>query len=512
MKHRVPKSVALFLALSAIAVAQDLASFEKRITLKRLDNGLTVIICERPGAPVFSFNTHVDAGSVQDPMGQTGLAHMFEHMAFKGTDKIGTTDYAAEKVALAKVETAYAAYIAERDKRVGRDEQKLKDLQKAWQDAIADAQKYVKPNAFPQILESNGAEGLNASTSEDQTEYHYSFTENRLELWAYLESERFLHPVMREFYKERDVVREERRMRTESNPQGQLIEALSSTAFAAHPYKNGAAGWASDIENFRLKEAVQFYKTYYVPGNITIAIAGDVDPKEARRLADKYFARIPAGPLPPFVRTVEPPQTGEKRAAVESQAQPFIAIGYKRPDGNSKDDTPLDVLSEILAGGRTGLLYTELVRDKRMALAAFAQSSYPGDKYANLFLFFLVPNLGHTNEENEKAAYAIIERLKTKPVDPETLKRVRTKLRAELIHKLDSNSGLAAELTAYHVAYGDWKRLFTELDEVNRVSAEDVQRVAKEYLVPQSRTVAFTTAAAAPPQPAQTHATEAGHE
>ena len=165
MKYRALKSVAVLLVLSAIAVAQDLASFEKRITVKKLDNGLTVIICERPEAPVFSFNTHVDAGSVQDPMGQTGLAHMFEHMAFKGTDKIGTTDYAAEKVALAKVEKAYAAYIEERDKRVGRDEQKLKDLQKAWQDDIADAQKYVKPNEFPQILESNGAEGLNASTS-----------------------------------------------------------------------------------------------------------------------------------------------------------------------------------------------------------------------------------------------------------------------------------------------------------------------------------------------------------
>ena len=169
-------------------------------------------------------------------MGQTGLAHMFEHMAFKGTDKIGTTDYAAEKIALAKVETAYAAYIEERDKRVGRDEQKLKDLQKAWQDAIADAQKYVKPNEFPQILESNGAEGLNASTSEDETEYHYSFPENRLELWAYLESERFLHPVMREFYKERNVVIEERRMRTDSNPIGRLLEQFTTAAFQAHPY------------------------------------------------------------------------------------------------------------------------------------------------------------------------------------------------------------------------------------------------------------------------------------
>src|SRR6202035_5897454 len=170
MKHLRFMLLAIILLLTALAAPQDVASFEKRITVKTLPNGLTLVVCERPEAPVFSFFTMVDAGSAQDPMAKTGLAHMFEHMAFKGTDTIGTTDYAAEKPALERVETAYAAYIAERDKRVGRDEQKLKDLQKAWQDAIADAQKYVKPNEFPQILESNGAEGLNASTSEDQTE------------------------------------------------------------------------------------------------------------------------------------------------------------------------------------------------------------------------------------------------------------------------------------------------------------------------------------------------------
>ena len=294
MKYRALKFVALFLALSAVALAQDLASFEKRITLKKLDNGLTVIICERPGAPVFSFNTHVDAGSVQDPMGQTGLAHMFEHMAFKGTDKIGTTDYAAEKVALAKVETAYAAYIAERDKRVGRDEQKLKDLQKAWQDDIADAQKYVKPNEFPQILESNGAEGLNASTSEDQTEYHYSFTENRLELWAYLESERFLHPVMREFYKERNVVIEERRMRTDSNPIGRLLEQFTTAAFQAHPYHRPTIGWMADLNSFSATDAQHFFDEYYIPSNMVVAVVGDIKASDALPIIEKYFSRLPS--------------------------------------------------------------------------------------------------------------------------------------------------------------------------------------------------------------------------
>src|SRR5580693_6519869 len=223
MKHRACKFLAVILACSAFALAQDLASFEKRIAVKKLDNGLTVIICERPEAPVFSFDTHVDAGSVQDPMGQTGLAHMFEHMAFKGTDKIGTTDYPAEKVALEKVEQVYAAYIAERDKSTGRDDQKLKQREKTWQDDIAAADKYVKSNEFAKIIEQNGGEDLNANTDYDETAYHYSLPVNRLELWAYLESERFLHPVLREFYKERNVVIEERRMRTDSNPIGRLL-------------------------------------------------------------------------------------------------------------------------------------------------------------------------------------------------------------------------------------------------------------------------------------------------
>src|SRR5262249_22127340 len=203
MRRDVWKLTGTVFILCAIAVAQDLAAFEKHITVKKLDNGLTAIVYERPEAPVFSFFNHVDAGSVQDPTGQTGMAHMFEHMAFKGTEKIGTTDYAAEKVALEEVEKAYARYRYARDASVDGNDPKLKELQKAWQDAIAGAQKYVVPNEYPRILESNGAEGLNAFTNEDETGYHYSLPSNRFELWAYMESERFLHPVMREFYKER---------------------------------------------------------------------------------------------------------------------------------------------------------------------------------------------------------------------------------------------------------------------------------------------------------------------
>src|SRR5712692_1737135 len=227
-------------------------------------------------------------------MGQTGMAHMFEHMAFKGTDQIGTTDYAAEKVALAKVEKAYTAYIEERDKSVGRNDQKLKELQKAWQDAIAEAQKYVKPNEFPQILESNGAEGLNANTSLDETAYHYSLPQNRLELWAYLESERFIHPVMREFYKERNVVIEERRMRTDSRPIGRLLEQFISAAFQAHPYHRPTIGWLADLNYFSATDAQHFFDNYYVPSNMVVAVVGDVKASDAMPIAEKYFARIPS--------------------------------------------------------------------------------------------------------------------------------------------------------------------------------------------------------------------------
>ena len=261
------QTIVVCLVLCSVAFAQDLASFEKRTTVKKLANGLTIVICERPEAPVFSFFTHVDAGSVQDPMGKTGLAHMFEHMAFKGTDTIGTRDYAGEKAALGKVEEAYAAYIAERDLPVGRDEAKLKQLEQEWKDAIAAADKFSASytNEFGKIVEGEGGEGMNAFTTFDETGYYYSFPINRLELWAYLESERFLHPVLRQFYKERNVVIEERRMRTDSNPIGRLVEQFTEEAFAAHPYHRPTIGWISDLNSFSATDAQTFFDKYYVP-------------------------------------------------------------------------------------------------------------------------------------------------------------------------------------------------------------------------------------------------------
>src|SRR5712691_5475818 len=489
MKYRVLKSLTMIVAFSALATAQDLASFQKRITVKKLDNGLTVIICERPGAPVFSFNTHVDVGSVQDPMGQTGMAHMFEHMAFKGTDKIGTTDYAAEKTALAKVEQAYAAYIEERDKSVGRNEQKLKELQKAWQDAIAEAQKYVKPNEFPQILESNGAEGLNANTSLDETAYHYSLPQNRLELWAYLESTRFIHPVMREFYKERNVVIEERRMRTDSNPIGRLLEQFVTAAFQAHPYHRPTIGWMADLNSFSATDAQHFFDEYYIPPNMVVAVVGDIKASAALPIIEKYFGRIPSRPQPDERTTTEPPQNAERRVILQDRAQPLYLEGYHRPDYRDKDDNVYDAIADLMSNGRTSRLYRALVRDKKIAAYSAGFSGLPGIKYPHLFAFYAFPLPGHTTDEVAAAIHVEIERLKNEDITDDELKMIRTRAKANLLRGLDDNQGLATQLATYQTRYGDWRELFRTVDHIDKVTKADIRRVANEIFVDTNRTV-----------------------
>jgi predicted Zn-dependent peptidase len=489
MKHHTLKTALVLLLLSALALGQDVASFEKRITVKKLPNGLTLIICERPEAPVFSFFTLVDAGSAQDPLRATGLAHMFEHMAFKGTDKIGTTDYAAEKPALEKVEAAYAAYIAERDKTVGRGEAKLTQLEKAWKDAIAEADKYVVPNAFGKLVEQNGGEDMNASTSYDETEYHYSLPVNRLELWAYLESERFLHPVLREFYKERNVVIEERRMRTDSSPFGRLLEQFTEEAFAAHPYHRPTIGWISDLNTFSATEAQKFFDTYYVPSNMVVAVAGDVPAAQALPILEKYFGRLPTRPQPDETTTIEPPQNSERQVVLKDRSQPIYIEGYHRPDYRSKDDAVFDAITDLMSEGRTSRLYRALVRDKKIASFSEGITGYPGVKYPHLFAFLAVPLPGHTPQQMGDAIHAEIDKLKKEDITDDELKMIKTRSKANLIRGLADNQGLATQLATYQTRYGDWRELFRSVDRIDQVTKADIRRIANEVFVDTNRTV-----------------------
>ncbi|MCW5980866.1 MAG: insulinase family protein [Bryobacteraceae bacterium] len=499
--------VAVFL-LPVWLCAQSLQEFEKRVTEFTLDNGLHFIVLQRREAPVVSFYAYVDTGSVNDPRGKTGLAHMFEHMIGKGTARVGATNWPEERKALQQVEAIYDELEQERRKRGRADPEVVKKLEADLQKAIEKANSYVNPNEFVRVVEESGGVGFNAGTGPDRTTYFYSLPSNRIELWFLLQSEWFRQPVYREFYKERDVVREERRMRVESSPQGKLQELLMATAFIASPYRT-LIGWASDIENLRAEDADRFHRAYYVPANITIAIAGDVDPAHVRRLADKYYARIPAGPLPPLVITEEPPQEGERRVTVESVSQPILMMAYKRPDQRHDDDPVLDVVASILSSGRTGMMYREMVRDKQIALAAAAIAAFPSAKYPSLFLLYSVPNMGHSVEDNEKATEALLEQLKREKVDEETLQRVKTKIRAGLIRQLANNSGLASQLAFYHVNYGDWRTLFTGIEVIDKVTADDVQRVARKYFDQKTRTVAYLVKPGAAEAPANNAGGEA---
>jgi predicted Zn-dependent peptidase len=469
--------------------AQDVASFEKRITVKKLANGLTIVVMERPEAPVFSFYTRVNAGSVQEVIGITGLAHMFEHMAFKGTHEIGTTNWPAEKAALEKVEIAYAAYLKEKLKEVGRDEKKVAELEKAWQAAVAAADEYVVPNEFGEIVESQGGVGLNASTDRDETTYYYSFPQNRLELWAYLESERFLQPVMRQFYKERDVVYEERRMSVDSSPQGRLLEQFLRAAFIAHPYGRPVIGWPSDLRAFSATDAVNFFNKYYVPANMVVTVVGDVKAAEAVPVIAKYFGRIPARPEPEPLRTQEPPQQALRTLLIHDPSQPIYVEGYHRPNFRDPDDAVYDVLADLLSKGRTSRLYRSLVRDKRIALAAQG-GSFPGTKYPSLLFFFAAPSQGHSADQMAAPIHEEIEKLKTQDVTDDELQSIKTRAKADLIRGLGNDQGLAFQLGEYQALYGDWRELFRQIDEIEKVTKADIRRVANKTFREENRTVA----------------------
>ncbi|MFQ5741361.1 MAG: M16 family metallopeptidase [Acidobacteriota bacterium] len=479
----------LVLVSSLFGLAQDLADFEKRITVEVLDNGWTFIILERPVAPVFSFSTVVDVGSTQEVPGITGLAHMFEHMAFKGTPNIGTSNYQAEKKALEELEAAYQSYQTERMKSHS-DPEKVKELEARYREKQEDAARFVVTDEFGDIISREGGVGLNAGTNTDSTVYFYSLPSNKTELFCYLESERFAFPVFREFYKERDVVQEERRLRTESQPIGRLIEQLQMSAFTSHPYHQPVVGYMSDLQSFTITDAKEFYRSYYVPANIVTAVVGDVDPSRLIPLLKKYFGRMEVGRKPPPLRTIEPPQIVERMITLKDPSQPVYAEGYHKPGATDADQPVYDVIDDILSTGRTSRLYRAMVRDKKIAVNVGSFSPFPGGKYPNLWLAFAIPTRGESNETVADALHEEINRLKNEAVTDEELKKAKTRARANLVRSLGSNQGLANQLASYQTRFGDWRELFRYIERLEKVTREDVRRVANETFKASNRTVA----------------------
>ena len=486
-------SVSMFLLIifcSATLYAAGFRDIEQKISEHVLSNGMKFIILERHEAPVFSGRVYVNVGGANEVAGNTGVAHVFEHMADKGSTAIGTKDYEKEKAAMDKMDHLYDEIKAERAKGNRADPEKLQQLEAEFAALQEEAAQYSDSEELTRILEQEGAVGRNAGTSTDYTVYYVSLPSNKIELWMVLESEKFINPVMRDFFKEKDVIKEERRWRVDSAPVGRLMEELKGIAFLAHPYGQPLVGHMSDINALTRSEALEFFQTHYAPNNMVAAIVGDVNTEEVIQMAEKYFGKIPARSAPPPVETIEPKQLGERRVKIVDQAQPIILIAYHRPEANHPDDAVFDAITDILASGRTSRLHRRLVRDEKISVYVSAFSGYPGYKYPHIFLLYSYPAQGRTNAENEGAILEELEKIKTELVTEAELKKVKTFAKAGLIRSLGSNSGLAKQLCNYEFVMGDWRELFRSLEHIEKVTAEDVRRVANQYFVDSNRSVA----------------------
>jgi predicted Zn-dependent peptidase len=467
----------------------------QKVTEFTLKNGLKFIVLERHQAPVVSFLTYADVGGADEQDGKTGVAHFLEHLAFKGTRKIGTRNYAAEQPLLDRLDILFKQI--QQAKKSGQAEQ-VKQLQTEFDRIENEAKAWVVQNEMGQIVGQSGGVGLNATTSVDATRYFFSFPSNKLELWMSLESERFLEPVFREFYKEKEVILEERRMRTDNSPIGKMVEVFLDKAFTTHPYRRPVIGSSEDLRNASRPDVEAFFKTYYGPSNLTMAVVGDVNPVEVKRLANVYFGGYVAKSKPPKVTAVEPPQTKERSLTLELQSQPWYLEGYHRPAMNHPDNNIYNLLASVLSDGRTSRLYKALVEQKQVALAAQGSNGFPGDKYPNLMLFYGLTAPGHSVEEVAIALRQEIDRLKTEPVSALELDRVKTQARATLLRSLDSNDGMAGLLAEYEVKTGSWRNLFKELEAIAAITPADLQRVAQATFVPENRTIGKLLSAQAP--------------
>jgi predicted Zn-dependent peptidase len=480
-------SALAFLLLSSGAIAQDL---EGRVTRLTLDNGMRFLIMPRGTAPVFSAVLSFRVGSVDDPSGATGMAHLFEHMAFKGTTRIGVRDAEAEAKILDALDGVVRDLRAEMDRDDGGDPERLEALRHEMKGLTERQAELVVKDEFSQILATNGAQGLNAGTGSDLTSYVMSLPANRLELWCLMESARLRDLVVREFYSERDVVQEERRMRVDTQPTGKLYEQLLLTAYQANPYRISVGGWMSDLKRMHRSTALAFRKRYYVPNNAAGALVGNIDPETATMLIRKYFGNLPAGQAPAGPTLLEPPQEGERRVTVEFDAEPELMIAFHKPSMPHPDDTVFDVIDSLLTSGRTSRLFRSLVMEARLA-SNVSSFEAPGERYPSLFIITAEPRAPHTTAEVEAAIYEELRRLSEELVDEHELQKIRNQVEASFLYALRSNRGLASQLSYFEIMTGDWKALIEYQRALSEVSAEQVRDVAARTFVRSNRTVAL---------------------
>jgi predicted Zn-dependent peptidase len=473
-----------------VAVAGEMADLESRVLEETLPNGMRVIVLPRRQAPTVALSMQFRVGSAQEAEGSSGLAHLLEHMMFKGTRTLGTRDWAAERPLLERIEAVVGELDAERRRGDGADAAKITALEARLARAQEEARSLVVKDEIDAIYTANGSQDFNASTGVDVTTYKISLPANRLPLWARIESERLREPVMREFYSEREVVREERRQSYESDPSRKLMELLLASAFVAHPYRRPVIGWDGDVRFLRAPAAERFFRTWYAPNNTVLAAVGDVDPPAFFALVRAAFGPIPAQPLPAETATAEPEQNGERRVALVRDARPELMIGYHKPTLPAFEDYVFDLIDGLLTTGRTSRLYRRLVEERQVAVSVSTVNGLPGGRYPNLFTISATPRAPHTAAEVEAEIDAELARLAAEPADAEEIARVKNQLRAQLVRGLQSNEGLASTLAYYETIAGDWRYLTTHLEQLDKVTPADIQAVAGKYLRPENRTVA----------------------
>ena len=470
--------------------AQQPSPGERLPVVKRvLPNGMTFLLLRRSGAPTVTFVTHFRAGGVDEWTGISGTAHLFEHMLFKGTRTIGTTNHAAEQALFPRIDAVADSFTAEFRKGSAADTARLEALRDRLKQLEDSARRFVVSNELDRILTENGAQNLNASTGSDLTNYFFSLPANRVKLWFVLESDRIRDPVLREFYSERDVVMEERRLRVETQASGLLFEEFLQAAFRAHPYGRPVVGVASEIQAVGRRAAQEYFQRFYAPNNAVVAIVGDINVDTLSAWAAQYFGDIAAGESHQPVVTQEPPQRGERRIEVQFDANPQVLIGYHVPSARHPDAPALAVLSQILTGGRTSRLYQRLVIRDRVA-TAIQSFSVPGQQYPRVFSFQGVPIAPHTAQEIETAVYEELDRIQRDPPSDFEMQRVRNQIDASSIQRLQSNFGLAFQLSNSEALWYDWRQTFRDQATQARVTPADVQRVAKTYFDRSNRTVA----------------------
>ncbi len=465
-------------------------SLEGRVKQYTLENGMKVVMLERHQSPTLSLHIRFRVGAVDENLGRTGTAHLLEHMLFKGTQTLGTKNYVEEEKILNRIDSVVMAIDTEKAKGEKADKDFLKYLEETLKNLRAEHKKYVVKDEIEFIYSQNGAMGFNAMTGQDTTTYVVSLPSNRLELWARVESDRMLNPVLRDFYSERDVVMEERRRSIDSKPDRKLVENFLAVSFIAHPYARPIIGWPSDIPNLEKRATEEFFRTFYSPANTVLTIVGDLQPEETLSVVKKYFERIPKQILPPPLKTREPEQSGERRIQVVDDSNPQLIIGFHKPNPPHEDDAVCEIIEGILSSGRTSRLYRRLVEEEKTAVAVSASNGYPGERYPNLFVLFATPRHPHPAEEVERALLEELDRLKSGAIGEEELQKIKNQIQTDFLRKLDSNSRLAFWLSYGQSLFGDWRYILERIKSYDKVTAEDVRRVARKYFTPRNRTVA----------------------